>query len=82
MAQTGQRVDPYANCNFLVEIDGITQAGFADVSGLDVSVATHEYREGSDPTTVRKLPGMTSYSNIVLRWGLTADSQLFDWLRR
>ena len=80
MAQTGQRVDPYANYNFLIEIDGITQAGFAEASGFDSSIDVHEYREGSDPTTVRKLPGMTRYSNIVLRVGLTADRELYDWL--
>ena len=37
MAQTGQRVDPYRNFNFLVEIDGITQAGFQDCSGFGAS---------------------------------------------
>ena len=26
MAETGQRVDPFRNFNFLVEIDGIAQA--------------------------------------------------------
>ena len=80
MAQTGQRVDPYADYNFLVEIDGITQAGFSDVSGFDTAVEVHEYREGSDPTTTRKLPGMTRYSNITLRRGLTADRSLYDWM--
>jgi phage tail-like protein len=80
VAQTGQRVDPYANYNFLVEIDGITQAGFSDVSGFDTSIEVHEYREGSDPTTTRKLPGMTRYSNITLRRGLTADRTLYDWM--
>ena len=34
---TGTRVDPYRGFNFLVEIDGITQAGFQEVSGLDAS---------------------------------------------
>ena len=28
------RADPYRNFNFLVEIDGITQAGFSDCTGL------------------------------------------------
>ena len=31
------RVDPYRGFNFLVEIDGITQAGFQECSGLDAS---------------------------------------------
>ena len=38
MAQTGQRVDPYGNFNFLVEIDGITTAAFHEVSGFDSSI--------------------------------------------
>ena len=31
------RVDPYRNFNFLVEIDGVTQAGFAECSGFGAS---------------------------------------------
>jgi hypothetical protein len=29
---TGQRVDPFGNFNFLVEIDGITRAAFHEAS--------------------------------------------------
>jgi phage tail-like protein len=76
---TGQRVDPYGNFNFLVEIDGITRAGFSDVSGFDSTIDVAEYREGGENTTVRKLPGATKYSNIVLKWGLTKDAELQQW---
>jgi phage tail-like protein len=76
---TGQRVDPYSNFNFLVEIDGITRAAFADVSGFDSTIDVTEYREGGENTTVRKLPGVTKYSNIVLKWGLTQDAELYQW---
>ena len=31
------KADPYRNCNFLVEIDGITQAGFTDCTGFGAS---------------------------------------------
>jgi phage tail-like protein len=75
----GQRTDPYGNFNFLVEIDGITRAGFQDVSGLDSSIDVIEHREGGSTTTKIKLPGLTKYSNIVLKWGITDDHQLFDW---
>ena len=34
MPQTGQRVDPYRSFNFLVELEGIAQASFAECSGL------------------------------------------------
>jgi phage tail-like protein len=83
---TGERVDPYRNFNFLVEIDGITQAGFSDCTGFGASTDPIEYREGNenpgtDPKTVRKLPGMTKYNDITLKWGLTDSRELYDWYR-
>ena len=79
MAQTGQRVDPYGNYNFLVEIDGITRAAFHEVSGCDSTIDVIEHREGGDNLTPRKLPGMAKHSNIVLKWGLSDDIDLYKW---
>ena len=79
MAQTGQRVDPYRSFNFLVELDGIAQASFTDCTGLGSTTETIETREGGDNTTVRKLPGKTSYTDITLKWGLTDSRELWDW---
>ncbi len=76
------RKDPYRNCNFLVEIDGITQAGFTDCSGLGSTTEPVEYREGGDNSTPRKLPGQTKYTNISLKWGLTDSHELYDWYRK
>ena len=78
---TGQRVDPYRNFSFLVEIDGITQAGFSDASGFGASTDPIEYREGGETKTVRKLPGLTKYTNITLKWGLTDSRELYDWYK-
>jgi phage tail-like protein len=78
---TGARVDPYRNFDFLVELDGITQAGFADCTGLGSGNDPIEYREGGDLKTVRKLPGLTKHNNIVLKWGLTDSQELYKWFR-
>ena len=78
MPPTGERVDPYSNFNFLVEIDGITRAAFQECSGFDSTIDVIEHREGGDPT-MRKLPGITKYSNIVLKWGITDEMELYDW---
>jgi phage tail-like protein len=78
---TGLRVDPHGNFNFLVEIDGISRAAFHDVTGFDSTIDVVEHREGGENTTVRKLPGLTKYSNITLKWGITDDHQLYDWHR-
>jgi phage tail-like protein len=75
-----QRDDPYKVFNFLVEIDNVTRAFFKEVSGLESETAVIEYRAGSDKTnTVRKLPGLTKYANIVLRRGITQDAELWNW---
>jgi phage tail-like protein len=79
---TGQIKDPYGNFNFLVEIDGITRAAFQQCSGFDVTTDVIEHREGGDNLTPRKLPGMTKFSNITLKWGMTDDHALYDWHRR
>jgi phage tail-like protein len=78
---TGQRVDPYKNFRFLVEIEGIVQAGFSEVSGFGSDVEVVEYREGGDTSTVRKLPGKTTYHDLTLKWGITDSRELYDWHR-
>lgn len=75
-------VDPFGNYNFKVEIDGITRAAFHEVNGFDSTVDVIEHREGGENTTLRKLPGMTKYSNIVLKWGMTDDMMLYRWHRQ
>lgn len=79
---TGTRVDPFFNYNFLVELDGLARGAFSEVSGLDATTEPIEYREGGENTTVRKLPGKTQYSNIMLKWGMTSDMELYRWYRQ
>ncbi len=77
---TGERKDPFRSYNFIVEIDGITRAGFRECSGLDSSQDPIDYREGNQRQTTRKLPGLRKHSNIVLKWGIIADDKEFwEW---
>jgi phage tail-like protein len=73
------RVDPYRGFNFLVEMDGITQAGFQECGGLDSTTASIDYRQGDDPTHMRKLPGLSSFSPITLKRGVTDSDELWRW---
>ena len=79
---TGVITDPFVTYNFLVEIDGITRATFQEASGFDSTIDIIEHREGGENTTVRKLPGLTKYSNIILKWGINDDRELYDWHRQ
>ena len=73
------RQDPYRSFNFLVEIDGITQAGFQECSGLDSQTASIDFRLGDDPMHVRKLTGLNSFSAISLKRGVTDSDELWRW---
>lgn len=75
----GDRNDPLRQFNFLLEIDGIASAGFTEASGLETSQEVIEYREGSESTTPRKLPGLTKYMNISLKRGWTENYELWNW---
>lgn len=79
MADRDGNPDPYRGYRFRVELDGVERAGFQECSGLDFSQDPIEYREGPDPLYPRKLPGLTKFSNITLKWGITKDEELWDW---
>jgi len=71
--------DPYGQFNFLVEIDGRVAAAFSECSGLSTETDVIEYREGGEPSTVRKIPGLNRYTNILLKRGITKDKSLWQW---
>lgn len=73
------RNDPYAKYNFLLEISGITSAGFTEVGGLTFEQDVIEYREGADTASVRKFPGLRKYANITLKRGYTQNKELWNW---
>jgi phage tail-like protein len=76
----GARVDPYLAFSFLVELDGLAAAGFNEVSGLAAELEVLDYREGGVNEYVHRLAGPVRHpSNLTLRRGLTADTDLWDW---
>lgn len=74
--------DPYQSYNFYVEWNGILHAGFRQCTGLTASQNMGEYREGTDPPTMRKLPGLNTYGNITLHRGITSNAELWRWRER
>ncbi len=79
MAATGTRNDPLASFNFIVTIENV-RAGFSEISGLSTETDVIEYREGSDPIHMRKLPGKFKVGNINCKRGYTANGvDLWTW---
>ena len=74
----------YGSYHFLLEIqvvisdNKIIVGGFKSVSGMDSETEIIEFKQGND-LIVRKKPGRTTYSNIVLERGYTATDDLWQW---
>jgi len=75
------RKDPFRNSRFIVEIDGVSQAGFREATIPDISAEPIEYREGNEEPTVRKIPGLIKYGNISLKWGITDSMDMYNWYK-
>jgi phage tail-like protein len=76
---TTPRMDAFRNFNFLVEMDGVTQASFIECTGLGDTTEVIETRQGGDAVNVYKLVGKTSYADITLKWGTTSSTELMTW---
>jgi phage tail-like protein len=75
----GTTTDPYRSYNFKLEIQGVTQGHFTECNGLGIQVEAIKYREGGLNQVVRRIPGPVEYGDVVLRYGLTASVELWDW---
>lgn len=73
------REDPYRVYNFKLEIEGQTAGHFTECTGLEISVQCINYREAGQAQVVRKLPGQVEYGDVVLSYGLTDSTDLWDW---
>lgn len=75
----GNRNDPHRNMRFLLEIEGISQAGFSECSIPGSTQDPIDVRVGSEPPSTREMPGLIKYGNITLKWGITDSLDLYDW---
>ena len=72
---------PFKKYNYKVEIDGITEASFSEVSGFDASIDVIEYRTGDEGVNwSRKMNGLTKFGNVTLKWGMTSSLSFYDWI--
>lgn len=76
--------EAFGALRWYLEIDGITEAVFREVSGLDSETEVIEHRvtgKGGN-LIVQKVPGALKWSNITLKRGVTDDRKLQDWRKK
>jgi len=76
------RFDPYKQFKFRVKWDGRTIAGIDKVSELKRSTEVICHREGGDPSSLRRSPGITTYEPIMLTRGRTHDTEFEEWINK
>jgi len=76
------RFDPYKNFKFRVKWDGRYVAGISKISPLKRTTEIVEHREGGDPSTPRKSPGLTKFEGVTLERGVTHDIEFEQWANK
>jgi phage tail-like protein len=82
------RDNPYPRHNFQVVVYGVSDDGstvsgaFSEISGLELEVTPIEYRNGNEPNTFRKIPGLTKYANLTLKRGVTGHTAFWNWIKQ
>jgi len=81
------RADPYSGYSFLMTVNGVSDDGqatagrFSEISGIEAEIGVIEHRTGAEPNTVRKMPGLVKYANLVCKRGITGDLNFWNWIK-
>ena len=75
----GRPLDPLVAFNFNVEIDGLPDARFKSVEGIEKEIVVIEWSEAGDIATARKVPGKTKFPNVTLVQGMSAEIGATEW---
>lgn len=57
----------------------VVAGGFSECSGLEMVMQPDEFKEGGQNGYVYKFPARVTWSNIILKKGVAADTRLWDW---
>ncbi|HEX8174249.1 MAG TPA: phage tail protein [Pyrinomonadaceae bacterium] len=71
--------DPYGNYRFRLQLGSVEVAGFAECTGLGMETKVFEYKEGGNNATTLKFAESTTFSNVVLKRGVTKANDLINW---
>lgn len=84
MARTGKRSQYYAAHSFSIEleVEGLVEAIFTEVSGLQGEIEEFTYTEGGVNDMVHHFPVRVKFPHLVLKRGLTESGGLWKWYQK
>lgn len=75
------KVDAVEKFRFTVAYEGMTRAGFSEVSSPKSTTTKGEYREGNAPDNPQLFPGLTKCEDVVMQRGLTTNQDFYVWIK-
>lgn len=75
------KIDAVEKFRFTVAFDGMTRAGFSEVSTPKYTTNKGEYREGNAPDNVQLFAGLTKCEDVVMSRGLTTNQDFYGWVK-
>jgi phage tail-like protein len=77
--------DPLVSFSFAIEVQGVIEGFFSEVSGLgsETEVAEHKVVTKNGKTeVVRKIPGRNKWGDITLKRGITSIMDVWAWRKK
>ncbi|MBN2798165.1 MAG: phage tail protein [Deltaproteobacteria bacterium] len=75
-------LDPWGSYYFALQLNGVEVGHFLECSGLKTTAAVYEIKEGGLNGQVHRLPGRSTWDNIVLKYGTSVSTTLLEWRDR
>jgi phage tail-like protein len=72
-------IEARPGCRFYVQVDGVSQAVFTELSGLSMEMSVEDVEEGGENGFVHRLPGRCKVGNLQLKRGLTKSNDFLKW---
>lgn len=71
--------DPHPVYRFYVAVDGVHQAIFTEISGLQAELEVTTLESGGDNTNAHSLPGRFKRGTLQLKRGFSSSKELMQW---
>ena len=72
---------PLPKFNFSVDIGEFQDISFQEVTGLDISSESVEYRHGNAPNGTINMPSLLKYSDVTLKKAVfSSDNSFYNWI--
>lgn len=81
-ATTEKMVSPLWASKFWIEIEGLMEAVFTEMSGMQATTEVLSVKEGGLNSYVHHLPVRTTFTNITLKRGMALTPLFWDWYQK